>query len=229
MGMPVSCSLRLVVVALLAAATSGIGLPIQNPSFEDGYTLAVGGLTGAHASPIPGWVYAGAAWGAGLINPMPADPQATSGQNVLWSNGGAVEQTLTDVVMAGIYTLTVDVASIPGGEPPYIEADYSIELLANGSVVGSSVLPPLSASIWQVATVTASFGPGDAEIGGTLGIRLGSDRPQGRFDNVALSYVIPEPASLVCLLTGGLPLLLRGRGNRRLLARRRPNLGEKKA
>lgn len=199
--------LKLSLCILLVGLTSGTLIRVENPSFEDGCLLADGQITGAHVDPIPHWEYAYADWGAGLINPGPADLQAIEGQNVLWSNGGLVTQTLTAVVLPGAYTLSVDVASLAGGDPPFAETAYTFELLVNGSSVGSAVLPPLSASAWQVATVTAEFNPGDAEIGGTLGIRMGAAGPQAWFDNVVLSYVAPEAPSLILLATGTLVLL----------------------
>lgn len=192
---------------LLVGLTSGTLIPVENPSFEDGYLLADGQITGAHIDPIPHWDYAYAAWGAGLINPGSADLQAAECQNVLWSNGGLVTQTLAAVVVPGAYTLSVDVASLAGGEPAFAETAYTLELLVNGSPVGSAVLPPLSASAWQEATITAEFDPGDTEVGGTFGIRMGAAGPQAWFDNVVLSYIAPEAPSLILLVTGTLAML----------------------
>jgi hypothetical protein len=193
------------VLAVAGSAAWAAPITVGNPSFEDRTpALNDGDLTGAHAEPISVWTYSGAAWGAGLINPVPADLQATDGVHVLWSNGGSVSQTLADTALAGIYTLTVNVSEISGFSP----SGYDVEFLVDGSPVGIATLPGLSNSTWQQASVVATLTV--ADVGKSLGIRLASDDAQTRFDSVAVDYV-PEPASLSCLTLGAVAMLRRRR------------------
>src|SRR5690606_19648952 len=109
---------------------SSVELPVLNPSFEQP-ALADGGFTGT----ITDWQIVGAA--SGVFNPTATQyptQQATDGEQVAYSNGGSIRQTLAAMLEANTtYTLQVDIGDrLDTGVP-----GYTVELWAGGVLLAS--------------------------------------------------------------------------------------------
>ena len=189
---------------LLAAQASYAGsITVANPGFETDL-LTDGGNT---ISTITGWTAVNNGGNGGLFNPTDNAYLGSSntsssftsifGQNVAYSNGRTIEQTLTATFNpATTYKLSVDVGKRLDVAFPSTGA--SIQLLAGTKVIASSATPtPASGSF---TTVTATYNPKRVNRSGTynqysgqpLKIRLVSNdgnnfTGQVNWDNVKLT------------------------------------------
>jgi hypothetical protein len=182
---------------------------IANNSFE---TPVITNPSGFSTGSVGGWTFAGGQ--QGLANPVAAhnaggswygpSPILPDGNQVAWSNGGTISQTLSATLQANtIYTLGASVGNrlslnFPG---------YNIELYAGGNFLASnSGVTPADGSF---AAVTASYTSGiSVTPGQALEIRLTSlsgFQSQTNFDNITLDAAsIPEPSAILGLLGFGL-------------------------
>lgn len=208
-------------------------LPVSNPGFEDltgsdpayfsSGLLLDGHLTASSnptnnsliyvtANPIPSWTADTSA--GGTMNPASTfiTPESTDGQNVAYSSGSIIEQTLTfDILPSTHYILTVDV-----GHPnlPSVGFNYHVWLSSGGFVLGedaNSVSIPLNS--WDTSTVTWDS-PGDVPDGSHLTINLASNAGVAVFDHVQIfsGSLAPEPGLCAFLLAPLATLLTRRRG-----------------
>ncbi len=123
------------------------------------------------------------------------------GDQVLYTNGVTVQQTLADVAVAGL-TYTLEVAVV--NRPTWGSMNYRIDLLFGDTIVGSDIatlLPPVGG--YLTSTISYTVQDGDAFIGQPLTIRLGGPGSQCNFDNVTVNGV-PAPTTLALLGLGGL-------------------------
>jgi hypothetical protein len=188
--------------ALLTVANNSFETPvITNPSGFNSSTGSVGGwtFTGGQqgfANPVAAH-NAGGSW----YGPSPTIP---NGNQVAWSNGGTISQTLSATLQANtIYTLGAYVGNrlslnFPG---------YNIGLYAGGNLLASnSGVTPADGTF---APVTFSYTSGiSVTPGQALEIRLTSlsgFQGQTNFDNITLDAAsIPEPSAILGLLGFGL-------------------------
>jgi len=186
-------------------------LTVANNSFETPVITNPQGSISA-TGPFGDWTFAGG-MNQGFINPGVGEnndpgfwygpsPTLPNGNQVAWSNGGTISQTLSATLQANTrYTLGAYVgrrASNPGF------AGYNIELLAGNTVLASnnSVTPAEG----TFAPVTFSYASGiSVTPGQALEIRLTSNGVQTNFDNITLDAAsIPEPSAILGLLGFGL-------------------------
>jgi hypothetical protein len=179
--------------------------------------------------PLPGWTLTNGDGGATAIGVMPyfvtGLPDGTTAG--FTQRDAVISQTLSAVLGAGTYTFSVYIGS-RGDNLPL--TGYTIELLAGGTVIGSShdaVNPAAGHFLQDSVTVNASAG--NPLIGQALGIELFSDGDgQAIFDLASLDYVpaatsAPEPSSILL----GAPMLAAGLWlRRRRSARCGPFKGE---
>lgn len=187
-----------VVLAALGLATSLAPADVINASFEEP-AVAPDGYTG---DGVPGWSAVGSigAWGAFYPTLGGWGYTASHGNQVLYINGGTVQQTTNTVLNVGAtYTLMVDVVRRP---PPYGTDTYTIRLLAGDTVIAkdvSTLTPPHGQFATSVLTYTVL--EGDPLAGQALTIQLGG-ASQVNFDNVRLE--VPGVGPLGVLALGGL-------------------------
>jgi hypothetical protein len=188
--------------ALLTVANNSFETPvITNPSGFNSSTGSVGGwtFTGGQqgfANPVAAH-NAGGSW----YGPSPTIP---NGNQVAWSNGGTISQTLSATLQTNtVYTLSASVGNrlslnFPG---------YNIGLYAGGNLLASnSGVTPTDGTF---APVTFSYTSGiSVTPGQALEIRLTSlsgFQAQTNFDNITLDAAsIPEPSAILGLLGFGL-------------------------
>jgi len=190
-------------VAPLAVADS---ITVLNPSFESPAVspgvFSVGVITdwSVSAGNLPG----------GVFHPVGLtynDLSDIDGNQVAYSNGGIISQTLTETLQAGMtYTLMVEV----GNRADTNFSGYLIELLAGTTVIASdnNGVAPASGE-FLTSTIEYTAMAGDADLGEALSIQLRAFGIQTNFDNVRLNgvdvdggtTVIPTPtASLLSLM-----------------------------
>jgi hypothetical protein len=197
----IACACLALLVGM-AAPTQAALLTVTNFSFE---TPNVGGDGGFDSNPpstiITGWnILSGQ---GGVLDPNSAaytGAGATNGVQVAYSNGGTISQILSsNLALNTLYTLAVDV----GSRKDFPSPGYSIQLLAGGNVIGTSLLPPPVINTFVTATVSFFSGLSNPNAGSALEIRLISNGVQTNFDNVRLdaSPQVPEPVSL-CIWAG---------------------------
>jgi hypothetical protein len=186
-------------------------LTVANNSFETPIVTAPSGFISSTGS-VGGWTFTGGQ--QGFANPVAAhnaggswygpSPTIPNGNQVAWSNGGTISQTLSATLQANtIYTLGAYVGNrlslnFPG---------YNIGLYAGGNLLASnSGVTPADGTF---APVTVSYTSGiSVTPGQALEIRLTSlsgFQGQTNFDNITLDAAsIPEPSAILGLLGFGL-------------------------
>ena len=186
-------------------------LTVANNSFETPIVTAPSGFISSTGS-VGGWTFTGGQ--QGFANPVAAhnaggswygpSPTIPNGNQVAWSNGGTISQTLSATLQANtIYTLGAYVGNrlslnFPG---------YNIGLYAGGNLLASnSGVTPADGTF---APVTVSYTSGiSVTPGQALEIRLTSlsgFQGQTNFDNITLDVAsIPEPSAILGLLGFGL-------------------------
>ena len=186
-------------------------LTVANNSFETPIITAPSGFISSTGS-VEGWTFTGGQ--QGFANPVAAhnaggswygpSPTIPNGNQVAWSNGGTISQTLSATLQANtIYTLGAYVGNrlslnFPG---------YNIGLYAGGNLLASnSGVTPADGTF---APVTVSYTSGiSVTPGQALEIRLTSlsgFQAQTNFDNITLDVAsIPEPSAILGLLGFGL-------------------------
>jgi len=124
------------------------------------------------------------------------------GDQVAYSNGGTIAQTLSAVLQPNTrYTLSAyigrrNVIAFPAN---------SIELVAGNILVSSNSVTPAAGTFERVTVSYTSGGVGDPLIGKPLEIYLSSFGSHTNFDNVTLdASPIPEPSAILGLLGFGL-------------------------
>ncbi|TYT69665.1 PEP-CTERM sorting domain-containing protein [Microcystis aeruginosa] len=184
-------------------------LTVANNSFETPVVTAPSGSISSTGL-VGGWTFAGGA--QGFFNPSLGEtfspgfgygpsPGLPDGDQVAYSNGGTISQTLTATLQTNTkYTLGVYV----GRRENVAFAGYNIELLAGNTVlVSNNSATPAPGSFEYVTfdyTSGISVTPGQA-----LQIRLTSNGVQTNFDNITLDAAsIPEPSAILGLLGFGL-------------------------
>jgi hypothetical protein len=145
--------------------------------------------------------------------------EASAGPGDSW----AMTQQLTQTFLAGTYTLTVDVglennsqAALFGGS--YAPAGVVVSLTGAGTASLASSPTEVAGGFVQFSR-TYVINPGDPNIGGPIGITLGSSdigatgtMSEALFDNVSLQYTaVPEPASAGAIAIPAAMALLRRR------------------
>jgi hypothetical protein len=186
-------------------------LTVANNSFETPIVTSLSGINTVSSGTTNNLTFAGGA--QGFINPGVGENSAPGfwygsspgiipdGDQVAWSNGGTISQTLSATLQANTkYTLGVHV----GRRENVAFAGYNIELLAGNTVlVSNNSVTPAPGSFQYVTfdyTSGISVTPGQA-----LQIRLTSNGVQTNFDNITLDAAsIPEPSAILGLLGFGL-------------------------
>ncbi|MDY7050663.1 MAG: PEP-CTERM sorting domain-containing protein [Microcystis panniformis WG22] len=197
--------------ALLTVANNSFENPIINASTTpSGFIFSTGSVGGwtftggtqqGFANPTIAHNAGGSWYGS---SPIPPGLPSTAGNQVAWSNGGTISQTLSDTLQANTrYTLTAYVGNRLGLNFP----GYNIQLYAGGNLLASnnSVTP----ADGTFALVTVSYTSGiSVTPGQALEIRLNSQsgfQGQTNFDLITLDAVsIPEPSAILGLLGFGL-------------------------
>lgn len=188
---------------------------IANHSFESPPITDPSGFTTISSGTSNNWTFAGGSV-QGFLNPgiaetaTPGDhfygtsPTLPNGNQVAWSNGGTISQTLSATLQANTkYTLGAFVGRRFGESFP----GYNIQLLAGTTVLassGSSVTP--TAGTFAPVTVSYTSGSSGSLIGQALKISLtSSSGSQTNFDLITLdASPIPEPSAMLGLLGFGL-------------------------
>jgi len=184
---------------------------IANNSFETPIVTTPSGFNFS-TGPVGSWTFTGTQ--QGIADPVAAQnaggswyglsPTLPNGNQVAWSNGGTISQTLSATLQANtVYTLGAFVGNRFGLNFP----GYNIELYAGGNLLASdNSVTPADGSF---AAVTASYTSGiSVTPGQQLEIRLNSlsgFQGQTNFDNITLDAAsIPEPSAILGLLGFGL-------------------------
>jgi hypothetical protein len=187
---------------------------IANHSFETPVITDSSGILDTGMSTTGNWTFAGG-MNQGFINPGVGEnndpgfwygpsPTLPNGNQVAWSNGGTISQTLSATLQANTkYTLGAYV----GRRQKVAFPGYNIELYAGGNLLASnnSVTPAEG----TFAPVTVSYTSGiSVTPGQALEIRLTSQtgtNAQTNFDLITLdASPIPEPSAILGLLGFGL-------------------------
>ena len=187
-------------------------LTVANNSFETPIVTAPSGFISSTGS-VGGWTFTGGQ--QGFANPVAAHNAGGSwygsspgiipdGNQIAWSNGGTISQTLSGTLQTNtVYTLSAFVGNRLSVNFP----GYSIGLYAGGNLLASnSGVTPADGTF---APVTVSYTSGiSVTPGQALEIRLTSMsgfQAQTNFDNITLDAAsIPEPSAILGLLGFGL-------------------------
>ncbi|GBL09572.1 hypothetical protein MSj_01051 [Microcystis aeruginosa Sj] len=190
---------------------------IANHSFETPVITSPNGFVTVPSGTNNNWTFTGGS-NQGFANPTLGhnfgnswygpSPTLPNGNQVAWSNGGTISQTLSATLQANTkYTLGAYVGRrlAPTNNFP----GYNIQLLAGSTVLassGSSVTP--AEGTFAPVTVSYSSGSSSPLFGQALEIRLTSlsgVNVQTNFDLITLdASPIPEPSAILGLLGFGL-------------------------
>jgi hypothetical protein len=165
------------------AAALAQSVPVVNPSFESP-VQAPNGFTSPPTA-VPGWSLVSGSGPWGVFYPTAGTWGYTTslGNQLLYTNGPTVEQTLTTNAAIGAYTLQVDVINRPNyGVNYFIEFYAGAALLARDN---NSVHPASGAS--ATSTLIGVIPAGSVGIGQPLRIRLGGSSQQSNFDNIRVT------------------------------------------
>jgi len=191
---------------------------IANHSFEDPIAPQQGttGFYTDNSSPvvIGNWFNAPASGrDQGVLNPSKSqeltgsdifyDKPVPDGDQVAYSNGGTIAQTLVEVLRPNTrYTLSAYI----GRRKVLAFPNNSIILLAGGTILASSDSVTPDPGTFLPVTVNYTSGSiGDPLIGQPLAIYLSSFDVQTNFDMITLdASPIPEPSAILGLLGFGL-------------------------
>ncbi|CCI27469.1 PEP-CTERM sorting domain-containing protein [Microcystis aeruginosa] len=188
-------------------------LTVANNSFENPVITAPSGFITVSSGTSNNWTFTGGS-NQGFANPTIGQnsgnswygpsPTLPDGNQIAWSNGGTISQTLSATLQANtIYTLGAYVGNRFGLNFP----GYNIQLYAGGNLLASnSGVTPADGTF---APVTVSYTSGiSVTPGQALEIRLTSlsgFQGQTNFDNITLDAAsIPEPSAILGLLGFGL-------------------------
>jgi len=189
-------------------------ITILNPSFEDPIAPQQG-MTGFYTlGVIDNWFNAPASGrDQGVLNPSKSqeltgsdifyDKPVPDGDQVAYSNGGTIAQTLVEVLRPNTrYTLSAYI----GRRKVLAFPNNSIILLAGGTILASSDSVTPDPGTFLPVTVNYTSGSiGDPLIGQPLAIYLSSFDVQTNFDMITLdASPIPEPSAILGLLGFGL-------------------------
>lgn len=205
--------------------TMGVGpdCPIDGGpgfTFDDETTGEIADIPGWLGYDKEGWIANGGSYGrdetTGNFQGAISDQHnnTTDGENCFLSNGGGwgnsagsliVSADAVTTITSGIYTISM-VAK--GTAKPVV-----FDLQANGvTLIPDIEISPELTSEWQEFSRTYDL-TGNAGLlgeGQELKIVLGIDREatggQTQFDDVSMSYAVPEPATMCLLALGGLML-----------------------
>jgi hypothetical protein len=187
-------------------------LTVANNSFETPIVTNPTGFISSTGS-VGGWTFTGGQ--QGFADPVAAHNAGGSwygsspgiipdGNQIAWSNGGTISQTLSGTLQTNtVYTLSAFVGNRLSVNFP----GYSIGLYAGGNLLASnSGVTPADGTF---APVTVSYTSGiSVTPGQALEIRLTSlsgFQGQTNFDNITLDAAsIPEPSAILGLLGFGL-------------------------
>ncbi len=187
---------------------------IANHSFEAPIITDPSGFTTVSSATSNNWTFAGG-MNQGFLDPGIAEtatpgnhfyglsPTLPNGNQVAWSNGGTISQTLSATLQANTkYTLGAFVGrrfseSFPG---------YYIKLYAGGNLLASNNSVNPAAGTFAPVTVSYTSGSSGSLLGQALEIRLTSlSGSQTNFDLITLdASPIPEPSAMLGLLGFGL-------------------------
>lgn len=194
---PKMSSIVIVTILFVSCGFSGIlyqnafaaPVTINDQSFED-TILGDGEYTPDYGAPAAGWTFS-TNTGAFDPNIIYVTNEAQDGENVAYSNGGTICQTLGSNIVANTkYTLLVWLGERSDGYPIQ---DFAIELKEGtthtnlASLIDtdpSAQLPP--SGDWALNSLTYTALPLDPNIGEPLEICLSSATVQTLFDNVSL-------------------------------------------
>lgn len=171
--------LAIVSASMGAASALAQNITIANPGFELP-AMSPGGFT---TSPPEGW--SGGSGAVGVFFPTMSSwgYTTTQGNQLAYTNGQSIQQTLTETVRAGVeYVLIVDIIHRPG-----FYRTYKVELLAGDTVVAlddGRLAPASGQSMASVVVFKARAD--DPLIGQPLTIRL-SGPTQANFDDVRMT------------------------------------------
>jgi hypothetical protein len=207
-------------------------IAVQNFSFETPVTadfIGVGEFAGTNSLANYGWNISGANTyvvrnGGGTVNYS----SGVVGNQALmfypWADGDvAVWQNLGESFAAGTYNLSVNVGMASGGVPNYGEQATAVfQLLSlpdnggynyNLGVAATSVLVKNYNGFLNTFNYTLTLNGTESFIGDEIAIILrgfknDSTYQNVSFDNVQLTYVVPEPSTYALLLGGIATLLL---------------------
>jgi hypothetical protein len=193
-------------------------LTVANNSFENLVISNTTGVIGSSGTAVlGGWTFDSGVNGGGFANPTigqtdlpgswygsPANLPTGAGNQIAWSNGGTISQTLSATLQANtVYTL----GAFVGNRLSLNFPGYNIGLYAGGNLLASnSGVTPADGTF---APVTFSYTSGiSVTPGQALEIRLTSltgFNAQTNFDNITLDAAsIPEPSAILGLLGFGL-------------------------
>ena len=189
---------------------------IANNSFENPMITTPSGFNTVSSGTSNNWTFTGGTQqgfanptmahnaGGSWYGPSPSPGIIPNGNQVAWSNGGTISQTLSATLQANTkYTLGAYVGRRQNVPFP----GYNIELYAGGNLLASNnIVTPAEGTF---APVTVSYTSGiSVTPGQALEIRLTSlsgFQGQTNFDNITLDAAsIPEPSAILGLLGFGL-------------------------
>ncbi len=184
----------------LTAATSNafnITLPgqitVANSSFELPVQSYGGYTNGSASGTITGWNITSGIGGVFYPATGNMSQRAYDGNQVGYNQGGSITQTLSTTLAAYTqYALSVEQQNRSDG---YANVKSTVQLLAGGNVLGSSVVTGGTGGTNVLQTVNYTTCASDPNLGQALGINLISGGQQSDWDNVILTGISFTPGS----------------------------------